>query len=78
MVMVELGFIPIGEGTGLGRFVAHAIKGLEGCWLRLRISPVARAFGAKRIMEALFKTGTKRILRKRKGWKKGFEATEAL
>lgn len=71
-VIVQFTTAPIGEGVSVSRFVAEALKEVEGSGLRFQLTPMATILEADtlgeamevvlRAHEAVFRSGAKRVV----------------
>jgi len=71
-VIVQFTTAPVGEGVSVSRFVAEALKEVEGSGLRFQLTPMATILEADtigeamevvlRAHEAVFRSGAKRVV----------------
>ena len=71
-VIVQFTTAPVGEGVSVSRFVAEALKEVEGSGLRFQLTPMATILEAEslheavevilRAHEAVFRAGAERVL----------------
>jgi uncharacterized protein (TIGR00106 family) len=71
-VIVQFSTAPVGEGVGVSRFVAEALKVVEGSGLRYQLTPMATVLEADSVdevvevilkaHEAVFRAGAKRVV----------------
>lgn len=71
-VIVQFSTAPVGEGVGVSRFVAEALKVVEGSGLRYQLTPMATVLEADSVdevvevilkaHEAVFRAGARRVV----------------
>ena len=71
-VIVQFSTAPLGEGVGVSRFVAEALKEVERSGLRFQLTPMATILEAESLREALevilraheavFRAGARRVV----------------
>lgn len=71
-VIVQFTTAPVGEGVGVSRFVAEALREVEGSGLRFQLTPMSTVLEAEslreavevilRAHEAVFRAGAERVI----------------
>ena len=72
MILAEVSIVPLGEGTGVGRFVKAAIRALRESGVRMLVGPMSTTIEVKNLLElnaaisstheAMFSLSAKRVV----------------